>query len=393
MASISTPKNSPFFYHAGKDAAGKRYCRSTGILYCPRDKEGNRLAAEAESNRRQAVIFANLYEETLRGTGDVRQKRKMLGELSKQMTFMNGNSEISCRDYLETWKARKAQTVTAGTFRQVNSVINRFVKWIGARADLPVAQITSDDIQDFILRLEARRLQSVTINHHIAWIDAAFSQAERQNLILLNPVDPDDYVEEISMPRKPLTLEQIQDILKTCSHEWQTAVLFAYLCGMRLGDCIARRWSEVNLDNANICWIPQKAARQNKIVTLPLHPTLLERLRKMLWKIDPKEDYITPELARRAKPTLADDVRRLFQKAGIDRELVRLPSGRHFAQIGFHSLRHSYISMLNDQGVSEEYRMLLAAHSTSKAHTRYTHTTVEHLRRAIHLLPPPEISE
>jgi integrase len=55
--------------------------------------------------------------------------------------------------------------------------------------------------------------------------------------------------------------------------------------------------------------------------------------------------------------------------------------------LSFHSLRHTYSSILANSGVPEELRMALTGHTTRAIHQRYTHHELERLRDAVALLP------
>ncbi|MGL5018980.1 MAG: tyrosine-type recombinase/integrase [Luteolibacter sp.] len=53
----------------------------------------------------------------------------------------------------------------------------------------------------------------------------------------------------------------------------------------------------------------------------------------------------------------------------------------------FHSLRHTFASMLAKGGVSEGLRMELAGHKTPDMARHYTHHELETLRAAVGTLP------
>jgi integrase len=53
----------------------------------------------------------------------------------------------------------------------------------------------------------------------------------------------------------------------------------------------------------------------------------------------------------------------------------------------FHSLRHTFNSILANAGIAEETRMALTGHTTRKMNQRYTHRELEVFRAAIGMLP------
>ena len=60
---------------------------------------------------------------------------------------------------------------------------------------------------------------------------------------------------------------------------------------------------------------------------------------------------------------------------------------RNFARRTFHSLRHTFSSLLAGGGVSEEMRMRLTGHSSRDIHQRYTHVDTKALQKAIDSIP------
>jgi integrase len=55
--------------------------------------------------------------------------------------------------------------------------------------------------------------------------------------------------------------------------------------------------------------------------------------------------------------------------------------------LSFHSLRHSFSSILANAGISEELRMTIVGHTTRDMHAKYTHHELARLRDAISVLP------
>ena len=60
---------------------------------------------------------------------------------------------------------------------------------------------------------------------------------------------------------------------------------------------------------------------------------------------------------------------------------------RNFTKRTFHSLRHSFNSVLANAGVAEEVRMKLTGHSSKAMNMRYTHLEVRTLKIAVTSLP------
>ena len=59
-----------------------------------------------------------------------------------------------------------------------------------------------------------------------------------------------------------------------------------------------------------------------------------------------------------------------------------------FKRLGFHSLRHTFVSELANADVPADVRRQISGHSDGEIHERYTHLALETKRRALaHLRP------
>jgi integrase len=74
-----------------------------------------------------------------------------------------------------------------------------------------------------------------------------------------------------------------------------------------------------------------------------------------------------------------------MQKAEIPKAKT-LPGGDKITR-SFHSLRHTFASVLADAGVDEETRMALTGQKDSTVHAAYTHHGDDKLKAAIKHLP------
>ena len=119
-----------------------------------------------------------------------------------------------------------------------------------------------------------------------------------------------------------------------------------------------------------------------------VHPALEDHLLSLP---TPKSDdtFLFPSLAQRKVSPLSKEFSRLMEEARIEQRIIREKSGagRSVSALSFHSLRHSFSSILANAGVSEERRMALTGHASRDMHQKYTHHQLEQLRDAIAVLP------
>jgi integrase len=77
--------------------------------------------------------------------------------------------------------------------------------------------------------------------------------------------------------------------------------------------------------------------------------------------------------------------------AGVDRGQSKKPAegkaGRTSHARSFHSLRHTFNSMMLNKGVAQEIRMKIVGHADSDTNTGYSHAELASLRAAVDLVP------
>jgi integrase len=75
-------------------------------------------------------------------------------------------------------------------------------------------------------------------------------------------------------------------------------------------------------------------------------------------------------------------------KAGFAGDLARGKNGgRKLAALSFHCLRHTFNSIMANEGVASEVRQKLTGHASEEVHRRYTHHELRTLRKAVDVLP------
>jgi len=104
---------------------------------------------------------------------------------------------------------------------------------------------------------------------------------------------------------------------------------------------------------------------------------------------DDDEAFVFPSLAARNISPLSKHFRKLMVRAGIKQRVIRESDGqgRRVNALSFHSLRHTFNSVLANAGVPEETRMALTGHTTRQMNQTYTHRELSIYRDAVAVLP------
>ena len=198
-------------------------------------------------------------------------------------------------------------------------------------------------------------------------------------------------LETDSVERAPFEVDELERLLAVADGSWRGVVMLGIYGGMRLRDA-GLRWSAVDLDGALIRSRPLKTARRKQEVLVPIHPALMVYLRGLPLPLLPS-NLLFPDLAGKSsggRSGLSIGFNGILERAKIERDRVRIEkNGKRVveARRSFHSLRHTFASLLAKGGVSEGLRMELAGHKTPDMARHYTHHELDSLRAAVGTLP------
>ena len=249
-------------------------------------------------------------------------------------------------------------------------------------------------IQQWLKTIE-REVTPVTARNHLKRLTGAFAEATKNRFIEHNPCISVSSPKDKNPPEKhTFSNRQIEALLKISDPEWKGMILVGYYCGLRLGDAATLRWKDVDLAQNWISVFPEKTRRLGKKIKIPIHPTLHEYLISLEGQDDPNA-FLFPNLASKKVPGqsgLSLRFSSLVEKAAIKNTLLRpesknLARSRRVRGLTYHSLRHSAISALANEGVPEEIRMKISAHSDRVVHAKYTHHEERILRDSVAKLP------
>jgi integrase len=343
---------SPYWYACYTDATGRRLKKSTGLTAKSKALEMARRLDKAALEAKQ-------------GTLTEARARALLGEILQSVSGQTLRV-FSVAEWLSHFVKQKLKSRAAKTALRHEQMMNEFIEFLGPRARLNIAAITPQDISDFRDHRHSRGLTPTTVNLDVTVLSAAFNAA-------LN-----------------FTLEQISAVLKVAKGEWKGLILTAFYTGQRLGDCVSLRWRDIELVSKikTIRFQPGKTG--GEVVTV-IHPAL-EKYFLSLPSSDDENAFLFPSLAEQAQRNvspLSKEFRKLMEQAHIEQRAIRdrNKAGRTVYALSFHSLRHSFSSILANAGVSEERRMALTGHRSRDMHQHYSHHELEQLQKAVALLP------
>ncbi len=188
-----------------------------------------------------------------------------------------------------------------------------------------------------------------------------------------------------AVSRRALTADELVRVCNSITGETRLLFAIGIYTGLRLKDCALLTWGEIDMTRRLVTCTPHKTARLGKVVTIPIHPALFAMLAE------------TPEPKRRGKVltevaeayaarTLAHRIECVFENCGIKTHTEPV-NGRRRCLVGFHSLRHTFVSMAANAGAPLAVVQRIVGHASPQMTAHYFHETTRALNAAVALLP------
>ncbi len=335
-------------------------------------KERDRWVAEISlgPGRRKKFLFKSKAEA-------LKKKNDALREL-EQGTLATG-PQRKLKDYLEDWIENVYKdNVRISTYVKYKKGIKYIVAELG---DVWLQKLTPEQVRKLYTKMGKEKskgglgLSSKTINSTHGVLHLALQNAVLWNYVSKNVCDLVKPPKIVSREGTPLTLEQARKFLEGVrEHRLETLLTVAIVTGMRRGELLALRWSNINFEIKTLLvlhtvdYIPHygyvetepKSKSGKRAISLPSFvvdmlkshkEVVLERQRKQGDKWE-NRDLVFPDLkGGYSNPGyLVRVFSKLLVKAGVP-------------PMHFHDLRHSAATILLAMGVNMKVIQALLGHS------------------------------
>ncbi len=347
----------------------------------------------------------NKYQtELFRGTEREANRRAATLEHKKTEGTLIEPSRLTVGAYLDQWLAANPKGVSRRTLEGYSWLINKHLK--PRFGDTPLAKLHPMDIQTYYQdtsRCDGKgKLSRQTVLHLHRLLHVALLSAVKNGLLAFNPAGTDridvpstDNNEEESKEMMTLDEKELLALFKGFEgHRLYAPVVVDGTTGLRRGELLALRWSDVNLDTAMLSVVrsleetkefglnfkPPKTKRSKRTIdigsmtveTLRRHATAQKKARLAAGPAWIDEGLIFPTLdGSRWRPSS-------FTSAFIDR--VRAVG---FTGFRFQDLRHTHCSQLLRAGVPVMTVSARLGHSSAKMTLdRYAHSLPADQKRA-----------
>ncbi|MEI8206668.1 MAG: site-specific integrase [Kiritimatiellales bacterium] len=288
---------------------------------------------------------------------------------------------------------------------------SRFETWASARGIEFLHETTPALAQEYAADLLSSKISMSTYNTHITFLRGLFKTLRLAGGIEENPWLDDLRQESSPENRRNLTTDELKDVCSAARGTMRYLFAIGLYTGMRLGDCVCLRWNEVDFKTGIITVMPLKTRRKKKKVRIPLHPVLVSLLCEL--RKSSKGEFLFPEERKaylKSNSELSKRIQKFFTDCGIQTHkegtgkteeykaaLKKWIKGgkkgkkptcpRAVVEVGFHSLRHSFVSLCAANHVPQVAIMELVGHGSPAMTELYSHAGDEQKMKAIAALP------
>jgi integrase len=347
--------------------ARRKQVRRPGEGTVFRRKDGRWVCEITLENHSRKQYYCKTEKEALE------KRRLVLNELAQGV--LPTGPQQTVKQFLEYWlEDVYKESVRLTTYRNCCILVRKHL--IPGLGHVKLQKLTAQHVQSYYAKkLKEGTTASRIRNIHSA-LHTALEHARRMKLTSMNVCNDVELPRQRQAEKRPLTPDQARLLLqKVKEHRLEGLLTLALATGMREGELLGLRWSDVDLDNGRLCISrtltymtghgfvegEPKTTRGKRNIILPRfvvetlgrhHVSQLEKrlLAGSAWVdrdlVFPDEDgdFLVPV-------TLLRRFRRLLKEVG-------LPC------IRFHDLRHSSATLLLGMGVPAKVVQELLGHST-----------------------------
>ncbi len=297
---------------------------------------------------------------------------------------------------MEAWVQWLARGKAPATVRAYARALDLFVRWMKT-VRYPHAQVLVGDMLN--KRLMREWYDATATNGHghprangsrrklvslvIQWWEWAHSEEDyRAHIPAPVSVKTIGMKKAIRMHTRAPTFEQMDACIRAASG-WQRKLYIVLRCtGLRVQQAMGLRWDDIDFETGILRIRPElgKTDAEKAGRWVPIAPALLDVLKD--WT-PTRDGYLVPcgrktASYREQRLARSRDARRAWDRAGVPREVTKLPH---------HAFRSGLVSGLKRLGADDEAVEVLVGHSLG-LRGLYTDPDALPMREAVNLIPP-----
>lgn len=263
-------------------------------------------------------------------------------------------------------------------FKAITSEVSRYCCHIGARlGDMLLTDVTVPVIKRMQLELNQVGLQPSSVYEIISLLGRVFAYAKKCGYMGINPVKEANFKNVRVQRRRFLTVKQADQFLKECrkiNKKLYHMCAFAVYSGLRINEVFQLNRDRVNIYSRELTVRTKHSKRQYKerkaIILEPLVHIVHDLLKTHVRSI--KEPFFKGSFNYKQYQQAVD-------ACGLNDERSASNRAEWFT---FHSLRHTYGTLLAEAGVPAITIKEMMGHETLEATMIYTHVSENQMHEA-----------
>lgn len=287
--------------------------------------------------------------------------------------------------------------ISPATARMYGSRWEAFAKWMKKNRPHVVGLAdVDDDTASAFMRSIRERWSAKTFNDYRALLLMVWKTLDKEaGLDGFNPWKGIKTLDRETHNRRELTAEELARVVGPLKGEMRVLFAIGIYTGLRLGDAVNLDWGAVDLVRGFLQWTPHKTKKHGTLVRIPLFPALAAILAETPARR--RRGLILPGLAEeygRYSSYTSERVAKVFRDAGITTQgdtgrvnPKNKKTTRKAIEVGFHSLRHTFVSLCANAGVPLSIVQAIVGHTNVAMTTHYFHVSDSALQGAVAVLP------
>jgi integrase len=377
---------------------GRYYCfwRIKGRAVCRvlRDENGAAISTEPEAQKAKARLMQIVSRE--REVESLRSIQHTIDDTQGEINALEDakNPPLSLAGAWSAFlKSPDRRDCSKASLRAYEIKWQFFLDWMAANHPDKTAMrdVTREIGNRYLESINHGKLAPGTFNFTVTVLRLVFKVLKDGARITQDVWGKVKLKANISHSRRELTLEELKKVCGTAEGELRLLFVIGMFTGLRLGDAVTLRWSEIDLRRGKIVRVPNKVSRRkpNAYIKQNIHPDLALLLAQI--PSNERGEFVLPGMAAKYNGPSRTGVSALIQnhfiQCGIKTQADREVGLRKIVRVGFHSLRHSFVSLCNEAGVPLSVVQSMVGHSSPAMTRIYSHTSELAAKNAILSLP------
>ena len=280
--------------------------------------------------------------------------------------------------FLGSYVGRSGDGVNRDTLADYGKQLHRFCEYAGR---LRMSEVTPQVVRDYAAREARSGLARNTVRLRLAPVRIMFRQAVEDGVLMFNPAQVRLVVGKRSTEARALQRGELDALLDALPDEWVEFFEFLAEYGLRIGEAIELRWSDVETNDVGGLVKIQRRFYRGRVAPPKAGSARVLRLERgrarALEERRGTQDelvFANPDGSRIDPSNLMSRVLKPAAVRAKLGELVATESGSERAEswVGFHSFRHTCATLaIREQGWSLEQVQVFLGHASRQTTDRY----------------------